>query len=534
MPIRRPLVVLASTLGLIASGLFLHTAPAGASALQQGALVPDIIGGQEASISQFPWLVYLVLLEPAEGLELSCGGSILDATHILTAAHCVDHDGTTITYPAADLRVLAGASNVSSFTSSLTPPAGSQERHVARIRADPEYVPLPETKDDVAVLELSSPLELSLANNAQAIPLVAEGATPAPGTALSLSGYGKENGEEHAEPSGQLFSTTLTAISSDACRQAVGFNSAVLLCATGVSSSACQGDSGGPLTEGTPAVQVGIVDFGERGCPVDSVNGFSNVAAPEVRAFIEGSETPPVAARPSAVPSIRSVGATPVDYSPLTCEPGAWSGSPAFTYTFAPEGASAVVLQSGPSNTYTPGAAQVGERLVCIVEGSNAGGVTTVRSAPTAAVAADRTPPSSSITSLSCHLQKCAISIVAADPNAVALDVESWVSYQRSAPCPARKRSRHGHSQPARRSVCVWTDSVILALKSTAAGVFHASMSGLPYHKSLTFTAVATNAAGLHPPHAAVRSTMLHPPRLRHARVPLRRRAARRHQRRSS
>jgi hypothetical protein len=169
--------------------------------------------------------------------------------------------------------------------------------------------------------------------------------------------------------------------------------------------------------------------------------------------------------------------------------------------------------------------------VVCIVEGSSAGGVTTVRSAPTAAVAADRAPPSSSITSLSCHLQKCAIAIAAADPNAVALGVESWVSYQMSAPCPRSKRARHGHSRSAGRSLCVWTDSVILALKSTAAGVFHASLSGLPYHKSLTFTAVATNAAGLHPPRAAVRSTVLHPPRSRRVRAPLHHRATRRRQR---
>ena len=82
----------------------------------------------------------------------------------------------------------------------------------------------------------------------------------------------------------------------------------MLLCALGASSSTCQGDSGGPLTEGSPPVEVGIVDFGEQGCPADSAAGFTNVAAPEVRAFIEGSESPPVAARPTSPPVIRAVG----------------------------------------------------------------------------------------------------------------------------------------------------------------------------------------------------------------------------------
>ena len=43
-----------------------------------------------------------------------------------------------------------------------------------------------------------------------------------------------------------------------------------------------------------------MVDFGLKGCPANRPDGFTNVAAPEVRAFIEGSESPPVAPRPAA------------------------------------------------------------------------------------------------------------------------------------------------------------------------------------------------------------------------------------------
>jgi hypothetical protein len=48
------------------------------------------------------------------------------------------------------------------------------------------------------------------------------------------------------------------------------------------------------------------------------------------------------------------VGATLVDFSPLTCEPGTWSGSPSFTYTFQVENASAQALQSAPTNVLAP------------------------------------------------------------------------------------------------------------------------------------------------------------------------------------
>ena len=70
-------------------------------------LVPYIVGGQQTSIEQVPWQVYVVGRHPEGGGVVdvtSCGGSILNATTILTAAHCVDHEGTTTTYPRENSR----------------------------------------------------------------------------------------------------------------------------------------------------------------------------------------------------------------------------------------------------------------------------------------------------------------------------------------------------------------------------------------------------------------------------------------------
>ena len=182
---------------------------------ERAPLVPYVINGQEASISQFPWQVYVEggpFKENGKTFAVSCGGSILDATHILTAAHCVDTEGTTIQHSAASFVVVSGMSNLKELAST------TQVMGVESIRTHPYYEAAPEIKDDVAVLALEAPLELSAAMDAEAIPLVPSGAIPAPGTTLGLSGYGKQNGAEGAQPDGKLYSTTLTAISSDACR----------------------------------------------------------------------------------------------------------------------------------------------------------------------------------------------------------------------------------------------------------------------------------------------------------------------------
>jgi hypothetical protein len=425
-----------------------------------------------------------------------------------------------MTYGAGEFVVLAGASNVGPFTELYgatglaVAPSGAQVLRVSHIRTDPYYSPLPNIKDDVAILTLEGSLELSEENHAQAISLVPAGATPAPGTTLGISGYGKQEGAEKAQPNGELYSTTLTAISSDACRDEVGINSAVLLCAVSAHSSTCQGDSGGPLTEGSPAVQVGIVDFGGKECPVGSPDAFTNVAAPEVRDFIEGSETPPVAARSTAPPAIKQIPTSgpPVDFSPLTCEPGAWSESPSFTYTFQEENASAQVLQSGPSNLFTPPSTLVGAPVVCVVQASNSGGVSTARSTTTAAIAADSAAPTAKITALRCHLQACTMSFTAADPDGVALSLQSSAAYSITTKCRRVKEKKKKRRMKVKQPICREAQTVPLSAATLSPGFFQATISRLPYGETITFILDVSNAAGLQAP-PAVDVTTLHEPK---------------------
>jgi secreted trypsin-like serine protease len=526
LPRRRLLALLAVCIGALASILVMSSQALAASGSNpfegSGQLVPQIINGKESSISEFPWQVW-VLLRAVEGEgidEASCGGSILNAETILTAAHCTDHEGSTNPYNVpsgeAEMIVVAGASHGLRFVNEgLNPePTGTrQARSVSSIRRDPYYAVSPEIKDDVAVLKLTKPLELSPEKDAEAIPLVPAGATPAPGTSLSISGYGKQEGKEGVNSNGNLYSTNLTAISSDACRAGVGLNSAVLLCAGSATSSTCQGDSGGPLTEGSPAVQVGIVDFGAKECPVGVPDVFTNVAAPEIRDFIEGSETPPVAARlTSPAPVLKPAGATPVDFSPLTCEPGGWSGSPTFTYTIQEENSSAAVLQSGPGNIFIPPSSLVGAPLVCIVQASNPGGVTTARSATTPAIAADTAPPATKLGALTCKLQACTLAFTATDPNGVALSEQASAAYAVVTKCPKEKKKKKKSKKKTKPKVCHATKTVPMTITAGAAGAFQAAVSGLPYGETITFIVDISNAAGLQATPLSTNTT-LHKPK---------------------
>ena len=342
---------------------------------------------------------------------------------------------------------------------------------------------------------------------------MATGATPAPGTALTVTGYGKQEGSASAQPSGKLSAASLMALSSDACRSAVGEpNSAVLLCAVSPTAATCQGDSGGPLTEGSPPVEVGIVDVGPEGCPAGQPDGFTNLAAPEVRAFIEGSEAPPVAARPTALPVLRTIGSAPVDYSPLTCEPGAWSGSPSFTYSFEVDNASAQMLQSGPSNVFDPRAASSGLPVVCIVQAEQRRRRDDVPHRHDACRSrADTVRPGASISALKCHLQACTLSFVAFDPNAVALSVRPAALLHGDGQVPEEERGPRRDRKPP---VCHATkDAEHVAQMRRSGRLPRRPCRGCPTTRRSRFTVAVANAAGLRPPKTPDRATTLHPPK---------------------
>lgn len=214
----------------------------------------DIVGGTNAAISDNPWQVSL---QNSSGAH-TCGGSILNASWILTAQHCVNAGGV-ITRPA---RVAAGSPTLSGMGTS------GQLRSVAEVVVYPGYT-FPTSGKDVALLRVSTPLDLT-GPNVKAIGLVTSSdstsGVTAPGVAARVTGWGRRY---QGGPSPDWLQTADVSILSNASAQSSYPDIPLTedqLPTTTPNKGPCNGDSGGPLTvlrNGT-RVLAGVVSWGSN------------------------------------------------------------------------------------------------------------------------------------------------------------------------------------------------------------------------------------------------------------------------------
>jgi hypothetical protein len=385
-------------------GCLLMTGTAAAQRVQ-----PTIINGTPTEITSVPWQVYVY----NESRGAGCGGSVLSARVVLTAAHCVANGATAL--PPSAFTVVAGLSDLKTWTFGQTPPSGAQAVGVASLRMHPAYVPEPYIADDVAVLTLSKALDLSTPRT-KAIALAPSGGAPAPGAAVLVSGYGVQ--QPAGQPNGKLYSTTLSVMSDIDCLTTITPNmSAGVLCAVSATSATCFGDSGGPLVAGGVLVGVVSATNGDAPCGAGRPAVFADVTVPEIRAFIDGSDTPPIAPRLSGNAGLSTLN-PPIAGSPMTCVPGAWADAASIAYTFL-DNATGALLGSGAGAVFTPLPAQVGVSFACVTHASNAGGTSSARSGPTAALLPDTVAPQAVLRAVRCRKRRCIVRFQAADSNSL-------------------------------------------------------------------------------------------------------------------
>lgn len=341
-----------------------------------------IVGGTPISVGQAPWQVTVEASYKTTGDTYDrtlCGGSIIDTSHILTAAHCVFIAPPDERIPPSDFTVIAGTSNLKTHEPT------EQVLRVASVRVHPDYTYDPDSghvnPDDVAMLELAEPLVPG--PDVQPIALPPLGVYPTEGTALQFTGFGEQNASTR-ELNGQLYSLDMSLGSSESCG---GENNAVMLCASGPSGSPCSGDSGSALTTvASSPVLLGVENDGliveGHDCVDSDRNSYANVVAPEIQDFIDGSESPPRAPRGGGT---SCTAPTPMVGDTMTCQPGTWSGEPTYTYTFSNR-STGQILQSGSSPEYQLTSTAAGSPVVMRLQATNAGGTAIDQATPTAPI----------------------------------------------------------------------------------------------------------------------------------------------------
>jgi len=212
-----------------------------------------IIGGKDAVKNSWPFIVALL----NRGHQF-CGGSLLDSTHILTAAHCVAHMDS---WDVARLEVALGMHTLRP----LDPAALRRKvRRVTRHKGFDSRT----LYNDIALLTLDSPVTFSSTMSPVCLPNVATSDKYAQQEAAVI-GWGaiKEGG---SQPS-VLQQVTVRVQTNDECKKNYGGDAPGgivdhFLCAANPGRDSCSGDSGGPLIvqngPGAQWVQAGIVSWG--------------------------------------------------------------------------------------------------------------------------------------------------------------------------------------------------------------------------------------------------------------------------------
>ena len=331
-----------------------------------------VVGGSAAEIGQAPWQVLVAQMRGNRTIG-TCGGSIIDASRVVTAAHCV-YGGFGAPVSPSSLAIRAG---ISDYT---TPHPGDleQARTVVSYRIHPGYDQRSnESYDDIAVLSLDTPLDLS-GPTAKAASLPRGGSTFLSGQEASIAGFGLQQAGSAAN--GGLYRINATLEDQADC----GTFNAIVVCASSATGSACSGDSGSGLVVGSTLV--GVASTAHNGCPAGGRVVYTSVAAPEILRFVEGNDAPPAAPRRPETATLDAPSALQVGQT-LTCDPGVWTNQPTYTYRFLDD-KSGALLQQGRSATYVLKTADQGRKIECAVSATTEGGTGVARTRATAAVAA--------------------------------------------------------------------------------------------------------------------------------------------------
>ncbi|MFI1480560.1 S1 family peptidase [Streptomyces sp. NPDC020747] len=201
-----------------------------------------IVGGSTTTAATYPYVMQIT----DSSQNQFCGGTLVSATKVVTAAHCMVDETTS------SVRVVGGRTYRNGTNGTVS--------RVSNIWIHPSYVDA-EQGDDVAVLTLSTSMPYTPISYVSS----SETSVYAAGATARILGWGTTS--SGGSSSNQLRTATVPTVSNATCSSAYGssYISSDMVCAgyTSGGVDTCQGDSGGPLIIGGKLA--GITSWG-YGC----------------------------------------------------------------------------------------------------------------------------------------------------------------------------------------------------------------------------------------------------------------------------